>query len=288
MPKLKPDSIQKSDFEEYLDSSSDFSFELSVLKMLRGNEIECEHGGLYEDPVTNKSREFDIRASKKISNYVVRLAIECKNIRENFPVLVSCVPRHEDESYHQVAHVSGSGSFDPHQSRASTISIRGEYSIYKPEGLIGKSTVQVGRALDGSISANDSELHDKWGQCLNSLNDLVIRSYWDGEKEEGYHLSTVLPIVVVPNTRLWSVAYDYNGNRVSEPRQTERCSCFINKDYRMGTRLAGTRIWVSHVEIMTIDGLKSFVESHLKTEDEIIKFFSEEGISESFGPKAKK
>ena len=35
MPKLKQDSIQKSDLLEYINSYSDFSFELSVLKMLK-------------------------------------------------------------------------------------------------------------------------------------------------------------------------------------------------------------------------------------------------------------
>jgi len=65
MPKLKTDSIKKDDLVEYLDSCSDFSFELSVLKMLRESDVDCEHGGLYEDPVTGKSREFDIRAIKQ-------------------------------------------------------------------------------------------------------------------------------------------------------------------------------------------------------------------------------
>ena len=86
MAKLKTSPIQKDDFIKFLNSHSDFSFELSVLKMMRQNGIECEHGGLYEDPVTGKSREFDIRAVHTIADYRVRLAIECKNIRENFPV----------------------------------------------------------------------------------------------------------------------------------------------------------------------------------------------------------
>ena len=284
MAKLKPDSVQKSDLVEYLDSYSDFSFELSVLKMLRENGLECEHGGLYEDTVTGKSREFDIRAINTISNFRVRLAVECKNIRENFPILISCIPRHEDESYHQIAVVSEPIISDTmvtmlpydHISRAKIVSIRGKNSIYKPHDLVGKSTVQVGRTVDGTISANDSELYDKWSQCLSSTNDLVSRTYWDGSEEkdiEVRYLSSVIPTVVVPNGRLWSVAYDDDGNKVSNPNQTERCSCFIDKDYELGTKLTGTRMWISHVEIMTIDGLKSFVNSHLKTEDGISEIF---------------
>jgi len=295
MTKLKQDSIQKPDLVEYLNSYSDFSFELSVLKMLRENRLKCEHGGLYEDPVTGKSREFDIRAIKTIGNYRVRLAIECKNIRENFPILISCIPRHEDESYHQIALVSepkSSSTFaipSIYQSRAKTVSIRGKYSIYKPKELVGKSTVQVGKTLDGSISTNDSEFYDKWSQCLSSLTDLVTRTYWDGDDEkEDYYLSSVFPFVVVPNGRLWSVAYDGDGNRVSDPSQTERCSCFIDKDYEMGGNIAGARMWISHVEIITIDGLNSFVNSYLKTEEGISELFSKEGISKAFEGEAKK
>jgi hypothetical protein len=293
MAKLKLEPVKKSDLLEYLDSYSDFSFELSVLKMLRENGLECEHGGLYEDPVTGKSREFDIRAIKTIRNYRVRLAVECKNIRENFPILISCIPRHEDESYHQIAVVNKpreSGAFvigSVHESRAKTVSIRGRYSIYKPHDFVGKSTVQVGRALDGTISANDSELFDKWAQCLSSCVELVSRTYWDGEDEkDAMYLSLVIPIVVVPSGRLWSVAYDDDGNRVSEPNQTDRCSCFIDKDYEMGTKMAGTRMWISHVEIMTIDGLKSFVSFNLKSESRLSELFSTKGISEAVAGEA--
>ena len=61
--KLKPAPVTLKDLNEYLsESTSDFSFELEVLKELRSHHLKCEHGGHYEDPVTKKSREFDIRA----------------------------------------------------------------------------------------------------------------------------------------------------------------------------------------------------------------------------------
>ncbi|MFA5598395.1 MAG: hypothetical protein WDA26_12595 [Pusillimonas sp.] len=290
MAKLKNNKVTKDDLIEYLASSSDFSFELSVLKMLRGYQINCEHGGLYEDPVTGKAREFDIRATKTISKYRVRLAVECKNIRDYFPLLVSCIPRLEEESYHQVAFVGEPKSFEYlgipkfQQSRAKALSIVGEHSIYKTNQPVGKSTAQVGRNQDGTISVNDAELYDKWSQSLSSAVDLVTRAYWDGDEndEKDSYLSAVFPIVVVPNDRLWSVLYDDDGNRIQDPCLTDRCSCFVDKDYEMGTKIAGTRIWISHIEIMTLNGLRSFVESHLKDETGILELFSNEGISEAF------
>lgn len=287
MAKLKTDPILATDLLEYLGTYSDFSFELSVLKMLRENDIECEHGGHYEDPVTNKSREFDIRAIKTLQRFRVRMAIECKNIRENFPILISCIPRHEQESYFQIALVSDQKSNSPmtlaiHQSRAKTISIQGNYSLYKTGDPVGKSTVQVGRAVDGTISANDSELYEKWGQCLSSVNELVRRVYWDGDEEKEDYLSAVFPFVVVPNGRLWMVTYDEEGNRTSEPKATDRCSCFIDRDYEMGTKLASARMWLSHVEIVTFDGLQSFISEHLKTEEGMSKVFPKQGILNAF------
>lgn len=290
MAKLKSDQIEQVDLLEYLNSYSDFSFELGVLKMLRERGLECEHGGHYEDPITNKSREFDIRARKSIKQWRIRAAIECKNIRENFPILISCVPRHEQEAYHQVAIASEPISDSPisalsiRQSRAKTLSIRGQHSMYKLLEPVGKSTVQVGRATDNTISANDSELYEKWGQCLSSIKDLVDSVYWDGgRKDTGDSiLSAVFPFVVVPNGRLWMVSYDENGNRVCDPTPTDRCSCFINKDYEMGTKMASARMWLSHVEIVTFDGLRSFVDRYLATEEGMAEVFPMEGIISAY------
>ena len=196
MSRLKTGQISKADLSEYLNSHSDFSFELSMLKMLRKNGIECEHGGHYEDPVTNKSREFDIRAIKTIGKFRVRLAIECKNIREYFPVLISCIPRHEQDSYHQVAllrepeerpHASGGHMFS---SRAKILSVLGNHSLYKLGEPVGKSIAQVGRRFhDNKIFVSDSELYEKWGQCISSADDLVGDVYSDGEDDKKIYLS---------------------------------------------------------------------------------------------------
>ncbi len=288
MAKLRSDQIMKSDLLEYLDSYSDFSFELAVLKMLRERNIECEHGGHYEDPVTNKSREFDIRATKTINNSQagnlrVRMAIECKNIRENFPILISCIPRHEQESHHQIALVSEpkQDSFIAiagFQSRAKILNIRDSHSLYKNNEPVGKSTVQVGRAIDNTISSNDSELYEKWGQCLSSATDLVNHVYWDGHKNKETYLSAVFPFVVVPNGRLWMVTYDEDGNRVCDPTPIDRVSCYINKSYRMGANTAGATMQLSHVEIVTFDGMTAFVDQHL--DSEMTEIFPKEGIAE--------
>jgi hypothetical protein len=198
--KLK--EIGAADMLEYLSGYSDFSFELQTLGLVRAHGLDCEHGGLYKDPITKKMREFDIRATAREGRYSVRLAIECKNIRENFPLLVSCVPRHDSESFHDVALVSDehgvlgthTDSVPLHEqlvaaeraiqvpaltSRAKVLPITGKNSYYKPNAPVGKSLAQIGRSTDGEIFSTDCEVFEKWGQCLSSADDLVSSSYWE-------------------------------------------------------------------------------------------------------------
>lgn len=271
MAKLKDAPIREADLKDFLKSKSDFGFELSVLKMLRDNGLQCEHGGLYVDPVTKKPRQFDIRAITTIDGYRVRFAVECKNIRENYPVLISCVPRREDESYHQFAYVRTPDRrnvpYDP--SRAFVINVPGAFSIYKPGKPVGKSANQVGRECDkrGSLVGNDGELFDKWSQSLSSLAELVEKTYWDGWGESPSSFrSCVFPVLVVPNERLWSVVYDEDGNVTSDPHLEERCSLFVGKEYKMSPDpLITASIRISHMEIMTFDGLNNFLNRYTKS-----------------------
>lgn len=284
MAKLKSNSITETDLSEYLNSYSDFSFELRVLKMLREKGLQCEHGGHYRDPVTDKSREYDIRATKTIKNKRLRMAVECKNIGKNFPLLVSCIPRKEQESYHQIALVGerkeqsllDNSIFN---SRARPLSLCGHHSLYKIDNLVGKSTAQVGRGADNTISYSDSEIYEKWGQCLSSANDLIDRVYEDGSDDNNRYLSAVIPFVAVPDTRLWMAAYNDEGDLVRGPVATDRVSLFIGRAYEMGERMARETLWLSHLEIVTFRGMITFVEDHLRNENGLEKIFPGEGIS---------
>ena len=207
------------------------------------------------------------------------MAIECKNVREYFPVLVSCTPRHEQESYHQVAllrepekrsYASGGHMFP---SRAKILSVLGDDSLYKPGEPVGKSIAQVGRHVqDSKISASNSELYEKWGQCISSADDLVRDVYSDGEDDKEMYLSAVIPFVVVPNDRLWTATYDNDGKLIDGPETTDRCSCFIGKGYEM-RKLEGAYMKLSHVEVVTFDGMRNFVEECLNDKESMAEIF---------------
>lgn len=250
-PKLKPDPIGVSELKRYLETESDFDFELRVLKELRDFGLDCEHGGHYEDPVTKKSREFDIRMHVADGRFNLFAAIECKNLRPNFPLLVSCVPRTDAEAWHQVAQKRAVGSWTKMHI------MRGDYSLYRPRGIVGKSTVQVGITPAGEMLANDAEVYEKWGQSLASLHGFArrITGLPDGS------VSMALPIVVVPDGNLWHVLYRKDGQRMKDPEPTDRCSVYAG-----GFEIpldAPASLRISHVEIMTLDGLLRFCSQHL-------------------------
>lgn len=88
--------VTVSDIQLFLTTASDFTFELNVLKRLVDLGLHCQHGGTYDDPITQKTRQFDIQAESDSGDNaatVFRFAFECKNLRATFPLLMHRVPR---------------------------------------------------------------------------------------------------------------------------------------------------------------------------------------------------
>lgn len=269
---LKDDPVTQSDMIDFLNGYSDFSFEIQVLKILNQKGFSCEHGGSYIDRATRKAREFDIRATKIFNHHqFLRLAIECKNLRPNFPLLVSCVPRPVDESFHEIVM-----SVDPDKIslekkqripplhptivRSKTVRLSGEHSLYKPGDPVGKSCAQVGRTKDKEIYQGDFEVYEKWSQALSSADDLTYLACTDGLKRTGnFAYSLVFPLLVVPNGSLWMTLYDSEGNRIKDPERVDRCSYFVHLTYLHALSGHG-ELTISHLEFVTVDGLTAFVD----------------------------
>ena len=284
MPKLSSDPIGAKDLEEYLADASDFAFELRTLRMLRAQGLICEHGGLYQDPVTKKSRQFDIRAIARDDRHCVRLAIECKNIGEHFPLLVSCVPRHPDESFHEIAIVGeiedGQQRHGLYEERAHVVRLWDQSSVYKAHSPVGKAIAQVGRDTnkEKTIYASDQDVFDKWAQCLASADELVGMSASEGDDDfPNVSYVSVLPIVVVPDARLWTVEYDNDGELKTAPTQTDHCSLFVNHAYDM--EFNGPTLRISHVEFVTLSGLRALVVDALKNREALGNIFPAEQVA---------
>jgi hypothetical protein len=129
------------------------------------------------------------------------------------------------------------------------------------------------------VVTNDSELYEKWGQCLASTDDLVDEIYEDGRDEGETNFSAVFPFVVVPDGRLWITMYDEDGDRTSEPHPQERCSCYIGKGYSTGGIQFPEPVTLSHLEIVTQSGLYTFVDRYLSNEARITAVFPGAGIN---------
>ena len=237
----------ENELVNFLDNSSDFGFELRCVERLSALGFSCQHGGSYVDRVTNKPRQFDIRAQKRVPGTTIRLAVECKNLTPSFPLLIMCVPRAQEESFHDTLL-----AFDPdlqQQRRASVLEMpamrrnclrfRVEHgtSVYVVGAPVGKSCAQVGRAQNNSITGNDAEVFDKWSQALASTHDLADDAANEGERHKGVFMSLIVPIVIVPDGTLWQVQYANNGKRTGPPQRTDQCSFFIGRDYRAGDRI---------------------------------------------------
>lgn len=249
MKPLRKDAITVGDLTDYADQESDFAFEMKILKLVSGRTDVCSHGGAYVDRVTKKTRQFDMRAIVRGKHdqvpfpYEFRLALECKCIGENFPLLVQCIPRMHHESFHDViASLVG---------KDEVVRITSVNSVYTTSDPTGKNLIQVGRDSLGNFVATDSDVYEKWAQALASANDLF-------ELGRGTlpRFSIVMPIVVVPDKRLWQVCYDENGVRKDGPKQVDNVSYYVGEEYQW-TRAGMSEVTrVSHLEFVTETGIK--------------------------------
>jgi hypothetical protein len=274
MSKLSPDPITQSDIKKYLSSYSDFSFELRVLKKFVDMGFKCLHGGTYEDPVTGKSREYDIRALLETKFIRVHLSIECKNLRENFPLVVHCLERKENESYNELIY-----TFEPktpmQQVGPISLPVPGiiensrnirlqQFSLYPKKQFVAKSTDQIGKRLDnGEIISTDGEVFDKISQAINSSIDLISEAHYLDTDIQPAYLTLVCPVLVIPDSSLWQAKYSDDGQQIGEPEQISHVSYYIGKEWTVGDSLHSLSYTISHLEIITYSEIQNFIKTYL-------------------------
>lgn len=267
--KLSETPVQAKDVEEYLDEVSDFAFEMSVLSVLENLRFPCQHGGTYTDPVTGKARQFDIRAGPKARESMdmargrldpgrarLVLCVECKNIRDFFPLVVHRVRRRRHEAFHSLIR------YDPlPHSRIPPMTdikvVRVDHTLYEPGEPAGKRLDQVGRTPAGEIQSSDRDVFEKLSQAIASTRDLTLEIVRKRDRLD----YLVLPVVVIPDGRLWTVDYEENGARLDEPHQSPAAELYVGQTWPLD--IPGLSFTLSHLEIVTIGHLTQFVESRL-------------------------
>lgn len=261
---------------------------LQILKEIKKRGLHAEHGGHYDDPVTQKSREFDIRTISEYGNDMrVVLAVECKNIKPHFPLIISATPREQFESYLSFISDSEFNKLRPEKDLMGYANISSalerttqpcRYAIcdlYPVGGMVGRSTAQVGKNLQGEIVANDAEIYEKWGQAVSSIKKAIE---WLPRRDDGTIsdaieiLGCALPFVVVPDGMLWIAEYSKNGDVVTGPKQVDRISCICGKKYEFGSPF-GWHYRISHIEFVTKTGLLNFIDTYMKDAETVNKTF---------------
>ena len=279
---LKP--LQPTDSNKYITEESDFAFEQRVLHRLRDLQYKCEHGGTYTDPVTGKARQFDIRAARNYQTLRIRLAVECKNISNATPLVAHCVPRVPEEAYHTELTASFTRNVDGRHIRdVARPTVRRSTRIYGhgPKHMVSKSLMQVWEEKDNGsmrVTGKDGDIYEKWSQAIFSCYDLVRNEgRWCAGSNVAYEGSSVviMPILVVPDTTVWRVSFNEDGEGVQDPCLVDHVSFYVGKEMNPWTEqeyYSGYRpYWISHLEVITFGSL----ETTLRT---IYECYTEKGV----------
>jgi hypothetical protein len=280
MPKIKPDPIVGEDLIDYLDTSSDFAFELRCLQALTGLGFSCQHGGSYTDQVTKKDRQFDIRARMNDRDVQIACAVECKNLSPSYPLLVMCVPRTKDEAFHEVLRSGGHRPTYPDPLRAKSRGVRVNSLVYKCGLSVGKSCSRVGRTSDGFVGS-DGDIFERWSQALASARDLADGVAITGNRSVSDVLALLVPVLVVPDGTLWHVDYQADGKMLEQPRRVDRCSYFIGRRYGVGDGVIFAPFTFSHLEFVTLTGLDMLGQGFLRSAEGWLSFDPESKVQEA-------
>lgn len=269
MTKLRNERISAEDLQAFVESKADFAFEMRVLRRFEQLGYSCAHGGTYRDPITKKTRQFDIRAWRADAE-AARLgtAAECKYIGANFSLLVHAVPRKPGEGFHELIVVD-----HRHSAGHSIEHIAGNSSRYKSDVPVGKRLDQVGRNPAGELFGSDQDVFEKVSQSANSTFDLTDSVARDNA---GPRLYAIVPLLVVPDERLWQVDYSSDGKQQGPPREVESTAVFLDKVWSfryLGGGFFNYRL--SHYEITTLGGLKETLTRLWQPTDYTPGFFSQ-------------
>ena len=260
MAKLLPDPIDAGHLRTFVSKDSDFGFEMRCAHKFAELGFSVQHGRTYRDPITGKHRAFDLRCRIGDDRLKLSLAVECKNIRESYPILVSALPRAADEAFMDVI-LRG----EEHRKLRTTVGRdKDKKSVYTIGGMVGRSVVQVGRDSNGFVSSNE-ETYDRLSQATNSCRDLVEEL----AKPSRTFRAAVVPVLAIPNQKLWQAEYKADGSLDVEPRRVERASVFLGASWEVdfvdGFGARKLTYHLSHLEIVTEGALEDFVSALSKS-----------------------
>lgn len=260
MPKIEAADIDEADLTEFLKTQDNFALELRLQRYAKSLGLSTAHGGSYIDPTTGKHRQFDLRATKTRNDCAIAFAVECKCLQKNFPLLVSCIPRSDKESYQTVALLEVMPSMVmPKAIRRVTSG-----TIYPMSEAVGKSMAQVGKLPNGAgWTSGDSDAYEKWSQALQSSVELFVAALRHTSKVTK---TAVIPSLVVSDDTLWAVEYASDGSQTSAPKKVDEITFFVDRKFPVDVTYV-REVSVSHLHIFTERGFKKRLDNIHDHED---------------------
>ena len=266
MAKFRQSPITAADLKKNLDAADDFAFELRCRHSLSKRPISIEHGGTYSDPVTNKTRQFDIRANIVVEQLRASLAIECKNLSPASPIVVSRIPRVKGEAFHNLliqeeAPPTRFGISLPRMNSCKSVKIGAPKSIYEEGAFVGKSVARVGMSASNPAEfiSDDTEIFDRWSQAVASAYGLISAAssyFWEDEIEPCAYW--IVPILVVPKGTLWVADYGADGILLQAPSIADEVEIFLDHEHwKTGQTFSYP---ISHLHFATPEGMLKLVD----------------------------
>jgi hypothetical protein len=249
-------AITGADIAQFLDDRDDFDLELFALRSLSERGWAAHHGGTYIDPFTGKPRQYDVWGRAEFPMHCdVLMAVECKSLTPEFPLIVSRVPRTQDDAEHDLIKTWRRANIGDSVSMVEN-SQGPHLQLYGAGQMVGKATNQVRWAENGKkLIASDAETYDKWSQGLSAATHLVrIATAQEGPSDGQSRFTFVMPVLVISNDTLWTVDYDDAGNR-GVPAAGDRAELYVDRHQDLETRTGKTvRYHLSHLHICTRKG----------------------------------
>ena len=251
-------SITAEEIKKVVLAEDDFRHEMIVGGILKNYQpapfghfqaqiMPPSHGGTYKDEITGKTRQFDYRCqiTKRHGSTTqsIFLAAECKNLNPDLPLVVSGRVRNFDESYHVL--ISRQAEEAP-----QTRKVKSRY--YGFGGFVGKSLLRLKKKQNELCADGDSEIYDRWTQALASSHDLASGAI--DIKLTSPASAFVMPLVVVPDDSLWTVAYKDNGELEGEPKQVDDCTFYVDKKLLLDLPFV-----ITHIHFITRKGLSEML-----------------------------
>jgi hypothetical protein len=263
-------AISGQTLRRYLETQDDFSLELEAYRHALGFRFQASHGGLYDDAITNRRRQYDVRASHENGNRRIDLTIECKSLDPTYPLLVQRVPRPGNESFHQTMQSRGSvtsygtASVPQHWTGAGLFKMSGT-RMYDSQQPVGRSMKRIKVVADG-FSATDSDVYEKYTQALTSMNELVQVAAQELRPQLAAPglARAFLPIVLVSDEALWVADYSPSAQLISDPRpEADETTFYLGWNYELPNPQDPIRpaiFTISHLHILTRRRLPKFLE----------------------------